>query len=759
MRSVERKHVDTALGYFCSPFALLLTLCAIATSHAQEIDYDAARPAALRRCDDSLLRGRVDPARNCYRPLLKSSDALIRAEAAWALGDLRGANELFRDATNNNQSVRARVRWGRLYIAAGQYPDAIKLFQEALQINKNDVSARLAMLRVAAERFDGDVTEPLSKLLTENGNLIEAHLIAAGVAIERSDLTAASTSARKALELTEQQKLPPLEAHTLLAAIEVVGNRDPEEWSRAALAYNPRYGKLFEQLGHFEIIRRRYQQADDWLAKAVTVQPDLWSARRERGLNLLRLAKLPEAREQLVKAYEGDPFSAATVNTLRLLDSLSQFDVINVQQPPLRLQLNKKESAVLKPYVEELASKAIATLSSRYGYTPARTDIEFYPNHDDFAVRTAGLPGIGLLGVTFGDVVAMDSPSGRQSGDFHWGSTLWHEMAHVFTLGATKHRVPRWLSEGLSVFEEWTTGPTRGVVIAPNVLNIFADNKFLPIEKLDDGFMRPTYENQVQMSYMQAGLICLFAEQRFGFARVVEFLHAFDGDVTTAMAVRSVFKLEPEQFDKEFNQFMKQRFAAYLADPKHWENLLTRAHETLKAHQWADARKAARAAIPLLPEYTDKGNAYEVFAAAEEGAGNPAAAIEALLQWRKAGGWAPALLRKLGTLLIAAHRDAEAAEVLAAVNYVDPFVIDGHHQLGQLLLNQQRGPEALREYQVLLALQPLDTAAGNYGLARAYRATGDHVNARRHLLESLDTAPNYRPAQKLLLEILGDQHK
>ena len=48
-----------------------------------------------------------------------------------------------------------------------------------------------------------------------------------------------------------------------------------------------------------------------------------------------------------------------------------------------------------------------------------------------------GMPGLGALGVTFGQVVAMDSPSARKPGDFNWGATLWHEMSHVFILTAT----------------------------------------------------------------------------------------------------------------------------------------------------------------------------------------------------------------------------------------------------------------------------------------------------------------------------------
>ena len=55
----------------------------------------------------------------------------------------------------------------------------------------------------------------------------------------------------------------------------------PAQWTRAALEYNPRYGDVFETLGHFEVIRRRYREADVWLRARVEVQPDLWSAQRE----------------------------------------------------------------------------------------------------------------------------------------------------------------------------------------------------------------------------------------------------------------------------------------------------------------------------------------------------------------------------------------------------------------------------------------------------------------------------------------------
>ena len=47
-------------------------------------------------------------------------------------------------------------------------------------------------------------------------------------------------------------------------------------------------------------------------------------------------------------------------------------------------------------------------------------------------------------------------------GEFNWGSTAWHELAHTFTLGLSQYRAPRWFSEGLSVLEERRARPAWG---------------------------------------------------------------------------------------------------------------------------------------------------------------------------------------------------------------------------------------------------------------------------------------------------------
>jgi cellulose synthase operon protein C len=546
------------------------------------------------------------------------------------------------------------------------------------------------------------------------------------------------------------------------------GGKRRDDWIARALSYNPRYGTIFEQLAHFEVMRRRYSQATVLLRRAIEVQPDLWSAQAELGSNLLREGDFAGARTHLATAYSGDPYSATTVNTLRLLDRVDDFEVTSakVEIPgvaggaEVRMRLSKKEADAMRPYVQKLASDSIATFSKRYQFEPQQPiTLEFYPEHDDFAVRVAALPGIGLLGVTFGYLVAMDSPSGRATGEFHWGSTLWHEMAHVFTLEATDHRVPRWLSEGISVFEEWKTGPTPGVVVTPETVSALSDNRLLPIADLDSGFIRPKYPNQVQVSYMQAGLICLFIEQRFGFDKVVALLKQFTKETNTKDAVEDTFKMKSEEFDTQFDAFVRERYKNLLADLRGFEMQYETATKATAEARWSDAIVSARKAIELYPEHSGPASPYLLLAEALEKSGDRTQAMETLLAYRQAGGWEPGALRQLATWLDEAKRPDDALEVLQAVNYVDPLNGTQHTVLGERLLSGGKLEDSLREFRVQLALNPHDPAPGHFGMARALRALGDKPTSRRHLLEALETAPHYKPAQELLLQMIEERKR
>ena len=746
---------------------LLITLSG-GSAFAQAIDYDPRRAPELRACDELQHHGRVEQARACYSQLANSPNAVMQAEALWAMGDLQRANESFRDFVQANaRAVQPRIRWARLFLQTHQYNDAAELFREALKIFPTDPHAKIGLARVLAERFDGEAGPLIEEVLAEHNDLVEAHLVSAQLALESGQVEAAQKALERAADLAAKQKLPPLDVFAMRAALESSRDRDPQPWIKRALEYNPRYGAVYEQLAHFEIMRRRYREATVLLRRAIEVQPDLWSAHAELGSNLLRLGQIDEARQQLQAAYSGDPYSPTTVNSLRLLDRIDQFDVSSTPVAVagdtyvVRLRLHRSESSVLEPYAIDLMQQGIAAFSRRYGFKLQEpVTVELYPDHDDFAVRVAALPGIGLLGVTFGYVVAMDSPSGRASGDFHWGSTLWHELAHVFTLEATDHRVPRWLSEGISVFEEWRTGPTPGVVVPPDVITALNENRFLPVSDLDSGFIRPSYPNQVQVSYVQAGLICLFIEQRWGFERLAALLHQYDrSTITTAAAVQQTFKMAPADFDKEFDAFLHSRYGALLTGMKEWEAQYQAARKAIQSEEWADAIAPAKRAAEMYPEHVGPGSPNLLLARAYDKLGRRAEAIAAVETYRNNGGWDPAALRELARWLDEAGRKQDATAVLQSLNYADPLNPDQHVQLGERLLADNRAEDSLREFRVLLALREHDQAPALFGAARALYALGDRAASRRNVLDALAAAPHYKPAQEFLLKIVEERTK
>ncbi|MBI1353944.1 MAG: tetratricopeptide repeat protein [Acidobacteria bacterium] len=750
-----------------------LALAALPATASVWGEEQGKRPAALEPCDASWDRGDRAAARQCYTDLLRSDDLAARAEAWWALGDVKSANEVFRDAIKAQpENPDLRVRWGYLYLQTHQEGEALALFGEALEIDEKCLPAKLGLARVFAERFEDKAQKLVDEALEANPESVEAHLLQGRLRLEVSNLAEADKSLDKALELAAAQQRSPLELYALKASVDLLRETTDSEWTKKALEYNPRYGEIYSIPARYYIITRRYREAIELYEKAVQVDPENWSAHADLGVNLLREAREQEGRKHLEIAFQGDPFSAKTVNTLRLLDSFEHFKTFSnkdllrdeglqptaedLAKPEVIVRLHEKEADLLRPYVIELADEAVASFSKKYGFTPQRPVwVELYPDHDDFAVRTMGMPGVGLLGVTFGYLVAMDSPSGRKPGSFHWGTTLWHEMAHVFTLEATDHLVPRWFSEGVSMYEEWEARPNWGEQISPDFINALQEGKLLPVADLDEGFIRPSYPNQIAVSYFQAGLICRLIDREWGTEKLVAMLTEFGKDRSTADAIRTALGVEPEEFDERFNVYLKMRLGAVAEKEglekwrKEWKALLEAAREK----DWSAVIEKGESVKELYPDYVEAGNAYVALAQAYEEEGARDKAIAELEQYRDHGGRQPETLEKLAGWLQEADRRDDSIKTLTEVIYIWPGDEGLHVSLGEQLLAAGRSQEALREFRAALAMGPIDKAAAHYRLAEAYYKLSDRPQTRRHLLYALEAAPGYRPAQKLLLEI------
>jgi tetratricopeptide (TPR) repeat protein len=367
------------------------------------------------------------------------------------------------------------------------------------------------------------------------------------------------------------------------------------------------------------------------------------------------------------------------------------------------------------------------------------------------------MPGLGILGATFGYLIAMDSPSGRPAHQFQWGTTLWHEMAHVFTLEATDHLVPRWFSEGISVFEEWRSGPNPGVRIPMSVYSAMQDDLFLPVADLDEGFLRPTYEEQVIVSYMQAGLVCDYIDRHLGADKLRELLLAYRDGLNTGEAIVAVLGVEPGAFDQDFAAFVMAEHGPVLEQLEKWSHTQAEIGSKLAQEKWPDVIELARSLVAIIPQYVEPDSPYLALAKAHEALDDRAAALQALETFWRNGGYEPAALRRLGDWLVDAGRDDEAIAVYNSINLVDPLDSELHGQLGDMLLAAGRAEEALREFEIAVSLRPHDMATAWYRLAQAQHQLGNLERSQAHLLQALDVAPNFRPAQRLLLKLANGE--
>jgi tetratricopeptide (TPR) repeat protein len=348
----------------------------------------------------------------------------------------------------------------------------------------------------------------------------------------------------------------------------------------------------------------------------------------------------------------------------------------------------------------------------------------------------------------------MDSPSARKPGDFNWGSTLWHEMSHVYILTATNHRVPRWFTEGLAVHEEGEHSPEWSNRVTPEVLIAVREKKLLPLDRLDRGFVYPDYPSQVVVSYFQAGNICDFVKAKWGEEKLLEMVHSYAKSQTTAQVVQGNLGLTLEEFDKQYFAWVDKKYSSEAAHFDEWREKLKMLVAASQKKQYDVVLAQGPAVLATYPEYVGDANVYELMADASRAKGDAKSEAAALTAYEHEGGQEPAVLKRLATLKETAGQPGEAAATLARLNYIYPVKNEElHHRLGDLLYAQKQYDGAIREYVAVVASNPLDKAGAEFQLAQAYLAAGQKDKAQESVLAALEAAPGYRPAQKMLLEL------
>ena len=672
-------------------------------------------------------------------------------------------------------NLEPRVLVGELFLGAYNSSDAAESFRDVLAINPNHARALLGMAR--RMRFDGEpgALDLTRRSLEVNPKLVAARVFQAELLLELEDFGGSMEAVEAALEVNPIS----LEALSAQAAIRYLrGDTEGFEAARRrVLELNPRYAELYTRLAELSARNRLYFEAVDFAGRAVDLDPRSWRGYALLGINQLRTGSIDEGVANLEVAFEGDPFDVWTKNTLDLLDTFTEYDETRTDR--FVIAIDGKESALLSLYFADLAEEAYERLAALYGYraeTPIR--IEVFRSHADFSVRTVGLVGMGALGVSFGPVIAMDSPSAREMGGFNWGSTLWHELAHSFHIGMTEGRVPRWFSEGLAVYEERRARPGWGDDVNPGFLTAYLQDRLLTVADLNNGFMRPAYPQQLIFSYYQASLVCEFIEEQAGPQALVGMLTAYKNGLTTPAVFEAVLAVDVDAFGERFFEYMEERFAVPLAamrpdrevahggapsredivelaqnDSLDFVAQLAYGHILFEDGRHDEAVDYLERAKSLFPDYAGEGSPYWYLALIHKERGALERAEEELAILTGINERAYGALMELADVREELGDAAGAADALDRALYIYPYAADLHTRLAELNSEIGASDRAIRERRAVLALDPVDRAEALYQLARAYYEARDLTNARRTVLRALEIAPSFEDAQDLLLQI------
>jgi cellulose synthase operon protein C len=712
-------------------------------------------PAYAAPCWTLKKQGRTPEAVTCFQKLSNAAQPERQAEGAWGLEQWKQASDLFEAALKREPGHPGhRTRMGLLYLQRFNADEAEKLFEEATMRRNDYAPAFYGRALLRNQLYSREAIDFAQKALEYSPKFTEARELLARAMLEDGQ----EDQSRQLCEQALKDDPLALDAMGVLGTIDLLNHR-PTEWFNKAKAQNLVYGGAHYLAGQLLVLNRRYSEAIEQFQQGIAVQPNLWAAHEALGINLMRLGKDEDARRHLEVAYNNGHRSNATTNSLRLMDSYSNFVI--TRGPNYILKLHKKEDALLRPLVEEQVKTALAVFEKKYGFAlPAPLQVEVYPDHEDFAVRTMGMPGLGATGVSFGEIIAMDSPSARKPGAYNWASTLWHEISHAFILNRSRFLVPRWFTEGFSVYEETATYKDWGDRITPDVLKAIRDGKLLPVAEFDRGFIRPSSPGQVGVSYWQAGRAMHWMVERWGMPKMIQMVDLYAQRKATPEIIQGVLGISAEQWDKEFRELVEKEYLALAKDMPRWLQGVKPVLNASKEKQWDEVVKLGQPLIAQYPEYVEPGNLYEPVAEALRELKRKDEERALLQRYAEYGGKTPEALKELARLHDEAGDKAAALRALQRLLWISPVGDEAlHRRMGELSVALKDNNSAVRAWSAVVNSNSEDPASAYYHLALALRDAGRREDAQLQVLMALEAAPGYKPAQKLLLELNSPDQK
>ncbi len=710
------------------------------------------------------------------------ADNLITlGEIALAMGaDAKDVQDAFFQRAKRNSPLRAepQIALGMLALDKRDEKLAADTFRAAAEKFPDNADVQYGLAAALASTDSAAAEAALARVFELNPNHIPGLLLRADNLIDGEQYEDAEFMLNRILSINSVHP-QALAYWSALAHL----RSDPEsekslrEEALATWTSNPEVDFI---IGRELSQKYRFAEGATHQRQALALDPGYLPARKQLAEDLLRLGDEDEGWKLADAVFAADGYDTAMYNLLNLRDELRNYETIEDDEFILRMAAH--EAAVYGPRALDLLHRARATLCDKYGLElEGKVTVEIFDKPDDFAVRTFGMPGVvGYLGVCFGNVITASSPA-AQLNPSSWEAVLWHEFAHVVTLNLTKNKMPRWLSEGISVYEERQANPRWGERLTPAYRELIVSGELTPIGELSSAFLSPGSALHVQFAYFESSLVVEYLIEKFGFESLTAILHDLGDGVSINDAIeRHAAPLA--SLETAFADYVAEQSKS-LAPGADWsspdlEDLLRGGNAEVDLRQWVadhpdniraltalsmllmqlerweEAKPVLRRIIELYPDETGSECAAMRLATVHRRLGETEAERMVLLRYAALDPDGSAAFLRL-IAIETAREDWEAVRTNALrMLAVNPLVPQPHRALAAAARKLGQPEEEMAAYTALLALQPDDPAELHYQLAQLRESRGDRVLAKQHVLLALESAPRYQAAQALLLKIV-----
>jgi tetratricopeptide (TPR) repeat protein len=721
-------------------------------------------------------------AKNAKPKALNSIELVALGKAALLLGGepKMVLTQFFQKARKLDPgNLGAHLAAAELAIKKADYALASKILGEA-RTKVGPFPDILHQLARAYSPSDRVKSEQLLELAYErNPRHVPSMILQAEHLIDAEDYALARTKLDEAFEINPNHP----QAWAYLAAIAHLRDEteDAKKAREKALAPWKKNPQVDFWIGTKVSQKRRFDEGSEYLRKALAFDPDHQAAKTALGQNLLRLGDEEEGWNLIKEVQEKDKYNVETYNLMLLHDELEKFELIQVEHFAVRM--TPEEAAIYGPQVLALLERASKELCPKYGYTPEKqVVVDFFPDQQDFAIRTLGIPGgLGIVGACFGNAIAMNSPGSAGAMGTNWESTLWHEFCHTVTLGATRNRIPRWLTEGISVYEERLRDPACGSKMTSEFRRrILKPDGLIPIGNLSSALLAFSEPGTISFAYYQSSLLIEYILETYGESALREIL---DDLRENAVAEKSLERrlTSLDELESGFTKFAVERarkvapladweipdedsplhrdpegIAAFLKEnPNNIWALAATCSYHLSERQWPKVIAPAKKLIELHPDFIGGGNGYIALARAQRNLEDTAGERQTLRELAKRDSDAIDAFIRLIDLDLDAKDWPSVEESSRRLLALNPMLRSPHGALGIAAQEQQKKSEAIAAFTSLLRLDPVNPADVHFRLAQLH-SKDDARKAKRHLLMALEEAPRFRAAHTLLLELAED---